>query len=361
MDSISLGHRISALPRDMQREIIHYIGKLSMVVVRHTIFKTSIQWDLFSYSHSPDIYSNGINFFIWVYYHISDHILSSYYVAKFGDPDIVKFLIQQNKTNDIITGLAAGGHLELLKFAKSKHCPWSTLACAYAAENGYLNVLQWLRSPDASGNPDESGKVCPWNASTIASAAKGGHLNIVQWARSQNCPWDRWTCAYAAEAGHLDILIWARENGCQWDASTCSAAARGGHLDILIWARANGCPWNSSTCSAAAKGGHLNVLKWARFPDASGKHGCDWDADTFYFAVQHGNITLLEWLRFGTDAACPWNSMTCTSAAMHGRLDILKWLISKGCPCDYKICLQYAAQHCHSDVLEWLRANGCPQ
>src|SRR5207302_593118 len=77
------------------------------------------------------------------------------------------------------------------------------LPCAWAASNGNLKMLQWLRE-----------KGCPWDASTCSYAAQGGHLEVLQWARDQGCPWDASICAYAANAGHLEILRLLREYGC---------------------------------------------------------------------------------------------------------------------------------------------------
>lgn len=46
-------------------------------------------------------------------------------------------------------------------------------------------------------------------------AAREGHLRVLQWVRSGEspCPWDEETCAEAAIHGHLKVLQWARDNG----------------------------------------------------------------------------------------------------------------------------------------------------
>ena len=73
-------------------------------------------------------------------------------------------------------------------------------------------------------------------------AAENGYLTVLQWAKANGCPWDRWTCASAARNGHLAVLQWARANDCPWDELTCVFAAENGHLEALQWARANDCP-----------------------------------------------------------------------------------------------------------------------
>jgi hypothetical protein len=48
---------------------------------------------------------------------------------------------------------------------------------------------------------------------TCAWAADGGHLEVLQWARANGAPWNKLTCAAAAGGGHLEVLQWARANG----------------------------------------------------------------------------------------------------------------------------------------------------
>ena len=45
---------------------------------------------------------------------------------------------------------------------------------------------------------------------TCAYAAQNGHLEVLQWARQNGCEWTSLTCTYAAENGHLEVLQWAR-------------------------------------------------------------------------------------------------------------------------------------------------------
>ena len=49
---------------------------------------------------------------------------------------------------------------------------------------------------------------------TSVYAAENGHLEVLKWLRENGCPWNEWTCKNAAGNGHLEILKWARENGC---------------------------------------------------------------------------------------------------------------------------------------------------
>jgi hypothetical protein len=106
--------------------------------------------------------------------------------------------------------------------------------CSFAAKNGHLDVLKWLRSQDPP---------CPWSEYTCTHTAQNGHLEVLKWLRAQNppCPWDKYTCAYAAKNGQLEVLKWLRSQDppCPWDKWTCTWAAKNGDLEVLKWLRSH--------------------------------------------------------------------------------------------------------------------------
>ena len=75
------------------------------------------------------------------------------------------------------------GHLELLKWARNKKCPWSVRACKLAAKNGHLEVLKYLHDNN-----------CPWNANACRHAAENGHLEVLKYLHDNNCPRGAYTC-----------------------------------------------------------------------------------------------------------------------------------------------------------------------
>ena len=56
------------------------------------------------------------------------------------------------------------GHLDVLKWAREHHCPWSGATCMVAVDSGHLDMLKWAR---------EHG--CPWSAATRDRAATKGY------------------------------------------------------------------------------------------------------------------------------------------------------------------------------------------
>jgi len=172
------------------------------------------------------------------------------------------------------------GQLAAMIWLNDRGFPFSVRRiCCMAAENGHLNILQWLKLNE---NGNVNGGYCRWEDTTptdvCSTAAKGGHFHILKWASENGGLCDSETCANAAEKGRLDILKWLIEIGCPWDSETCANAAGGGHLNVIQWARENGCPWDEWSCSNAACGGHIDTLKWLR------KNGCPWNLNTYYEA-----------------------------------------------------------------------------
>ncbi len=66
-----------------------------------------------------------------------------------------------------------------------------------------------------------------WNTFKLSIAAENGRMDVMQWMREKGCPWDGKECLAAAENGHLDILKWLQESECRiLEGETCNHAAK---------------------------------------------------------------------------------------------------------------------------------------
>ncbi|KAL6057546.1 Ankyrin repeat-containing domain [Balamuthia mandrillaris] len=126
--------------------------------------------------------------------------------------------------------------------------------CNWAAEQGQLDVLKWVRERQQQQQQSNASKRRPIirncspgapspppllpGMATWTSFADCESRGVLQWAREQGCPWDKHTCAQAARNGHLEVLKWAVEKGCHCDAATCAELAeRNRRLEVLAWFR----------------------------------------------------------------------------------------------------------------------------
>lgn len=185
----------------------------------------------------------------------------------------------------------------LLEWMRSIGYMWNEYTCAYAAENGYLEVLKYLFA-----------KGCSWNITVGHSAARYGQLDVLKWLFENR---------------------FSNEKGISFDTHTPTYAAEGGHVEVveLLWGI--NCPWSTAFCGWAAMKGHINILEWSRgrcFPGTNipllDIKVCDW-------AIDEGRFEVIQW---AFKNGVQWNKGTYTRAHKQGRLKILKWMFQAQFP-----------------------------
>ena len=187
---------------------------------------------------------------------------------------------------------ATRGDLDLIKkyHKQGKQCTIS--AINNAAENGHLQVVEWLHYNRKDG--------CTKNA--MHRAAMNGHLTMVEWLhrnRSEGCTRD--AMDHAAKNGHLQIIQWLHHNrteGCTKNAM--DAAARNGHLDIVEWLHMNrleGC--THTAINLAAENDYPEIVKFLHrhIPtDGDISNMSEKAYDIFILLHTRGNINLRSYM-----------------------------------------------------------------
>jgi hypothetical protein len=160
------------------------------------------------------------------------------------------FLIQKI----IFKALARSGNLNFLKFFDSQNFSWkSEDFCWLAAESGHLNIIKWAIEKD-----------CPFVVHhCVYSAIDLDKIDILFFFVDKGFPLDPIMCSVAAENGKLEMLKFLKKQLCPWDERTPILAAENGHLDVLKWAFENDCPINEEVIANAFKNGHQNCLDFA--------------------------------------------------------------------------------------------------
>jgi hypothetical protein len=158
-------------------------------------------------------------------------------VAKTNKLELLKWIREERKCEwDYRTICAAAhqGNLKMVKYCVANKCPIRTVACAFAAENGHLEVLKYLRE-EAKAH---------WDLRTAAWAARNGHLHILEYLAERI--YDRYynlACERAAENGHLDCLKYLHETAkAPWDKEAVRAAHENKHPECLQYCLDNDCP-----------------------------------------------------------------------------------------------------------------------
>ena len=102
-------------------------------------------------------------------------------VAETNKLELLKWAREEKKckwNKYTIEAAAYHGNLEMVKYCVANECPISVYACAYAAENGHLECLKYLREEVKA----------PWDESSVFWAHMNDHPECVQYLLDNNCP-----------------------------------------------------------------------------------------------------------------------------------------------------------------------------
>ena len=158
-------------------------------------------------------------------------------VARTNKLELLKWAREEKKCRwdeKTINRAAEQGNLEMVKYCVANKCPIGTYACAYAASEGHLEVLKYLR---------EEAKA-RWDSETANGAAAKGHLHILKYLVERKYDkYDAYACERAAEKGHLDCLKYLHETAkWPWDSWAVRYAHVNKHSDCVQYLLDNNCP-----------------------------------------------------------------------------------------------------------------------
>ena len=158
-------------------------------------------------------------------------------VAGTNKLELLKWAREEKKckwSSHTIYAAAGQGNLEMVKYCVANKCPIDWRACAYAAENGHLEVLKCLR---------EEAKA-PWDFSTAEWAAENGHLHILEYLVERKYDeYNERACMHAAKYGHLDCLKYLHETAkAPWNYKAVRFANKKNHSECVQYLLDNNCP-----------------------------------------------------------------------------------------------------------------------
>lgn len=118
--------------------------------------------------------------------------------AKTGDEDLFAWLCDKGcvPTPKAVNGAACHGQLHMLEQMHRGGYPIDPRAYVGAAQNGRVDVFEWLRSHGTE----------PLDPRCVVAAARNGHLAALEWLRKNGCPWNATASAAAIAGGHLNVL-----------------------------------------------------------------------------------------------------------------------------------------------------------
>ncbi|CAL6395545.1 unnamed protein product [Bathycoccus prasinos] len=158
-------------------------------------------------------------------------------VAETNKLELLKWAREEKKCKwgeGTITAAARQGNLEMVKYCVANECPIDEDACAFAAFNGHLECLKYLREEVKA----------PWDSHTATWAAENGHLHILEYLVERKYEkFSTLAYEYAAENGHLDCLKYLHETAkAPWDDDAIRYAHDYNHTECLQYLLDNDCP-----------------------------------------------------------------------------------------------------------------------
>ena len=174
---------------------------------------------------------------LWSAYLYDDEPCFCLQVARTNKLELLKWIREEKKCEwsaGTINRAAEYGNLEMVKYCVANECPINVLACAYAAKNGHLECLKYLR---------EEAKA-PWDDLTADWAAKMGHLHVLEYLVERKYDqFDVSACWFAAENGHLDCLKYLHETAkAPWNVRAVHVAREKKHFECVQYCLDNNCP-----------------------------------------------------------------------------------------------------------------------
>ncbi len=220
------------------------------------------------------------------------------------------------------SSIVINGYLNILKWAHSNGYQLNPHMYTSAAENGHIEILEWIKSIDGDGwkvflsttskvvargyQHLESSLVC----TVCSKVAARGYLDVFKWILS-NCDElslcklrdDLQICNAMASCGYLEMLKYADINGFHYNNLWAPLAAYNGHLEIIKWCMYRRLPMLRSMWYNAANYGHLHILEWGY------KNGLITNSDTYILecAVNKKQRHILLWAR---EKGFVWDSET---------------------------------------------------
>jgi hypothetical protein len=158
-------------------------------------------------------------------------------VAQTNKLELLKWAREEKKCDwdkHTIHAAAEQGNLEMVKYCVANECPINAMACAFAAQNGHLEVLKYLREEVKA----------PWDSATANVSAANGHLHILEYLVERKFDkYNEWACTLAAKFGYFDCLVYLHETAkAHWDYRAVRLAHKNNQTECVQYLLDNNCP-----------------------------------------------------------------------------------------------------------------------
>lgn len=190
-------------------------------------------------------------------------------IAATGDTKLLDWAVSAGYVlvpRNVAASAAAHGHPGVLAWLVNAGCDLGHRAediSIIAAENGHINILEYMHQPQCQ----ESGGVHTYNCPMEVSeaAARGGHLSVIKWFVTHDYFVRKYVVSDAVHYGHVDMVEWLLDNG--WAtmfATRCTIndAVLGGHVEMCKMLHGRGAVIDDNAIKTAMSEGNVDILTW---------------------------------------------------------------------------------------------------
>ena len=173
----------------------------------------------------------------WGMFRKDDETYFCWQVAWTNKLELLKWMREEKKCewNEwTIIVAARQGNLEMVKYCVANRCTVTADACAFAALEGHLECLKYLR---------EEAKA-PWDLRTASRAAENGHLHILEYLVERKYDqYGEYACEFVAKFGYLDCLKYLHETAkWPWNYLAVREAHKKNQTECVQYLLDNNCP-----------------------------------------------------------------------------------------------------------------------
>jgi len=212
---------------------------------KYTDDLTKKEYSLFSPKHKE------------IYYEKMSDDMKLYKATKFGELDVVEYLVEKGAkiTDQEVYNAMSSGNLDLVEYLVGKGARVDRMSVSGAVKTGNLDLVKYLLGKGSeitddtvyyavkTGNLDlvkylvdeKSAKISKISNDLVSEAVKTGNLDLVEYLVEKGAKIDDYAVYYAASSGNLDLVKYLIKNGAEIDDYDYAAsyASKNGHQDIV--------------------------------------------------------------------------------------------------------------------------------
>ena len=191
------------------------------------------------------------------------HVID-FFVIETNNVQLIDAFIKESKLSasifEIYIAAAKSGNVDMMNYAKNNGCIWTAKVCLWAAKNGHVQILEWVKKEKGIYDPSLAWEFRP---NLYLFAACEGHINVLEWGINNGILIDSLIVAYAASRGKHHVINWCIKHDIEIPEIAYKRATEYDHIYTLEYMNSIQQPYDYDCVSEmAAFYGKVRALEW---------------------------------------------------------------------------------------------------